>query len=146
MIQRGDIYWADLGQPVPSAPAKRRPVVIVQADSFNASRINTVLAAVITSNERLAAAPGNVALSRKDSRLSRDSVVNVSQVVTLDKVSLSERVSSLAPETMTQITAGLRLVIDLSICHPHLRRSKGRIRTLEGACHSGQVGGVRWMT
>ncbi len=113
MIQRGDIYWADLGQPVTSAPAKRRPVVIVQADSFNASRISTVLAAVVTSNERLAAAPGNVALPKQVSRLPKDSVVNVSQVVTLDKSALSGRVSSLAPEAMTQITAGLRLVLDL---------------------------------
>ncbi len=67
MIQRGDIYWADLGRPAGSEPAKRRPVLVVQADSFNASRINTVLAAVVTSNQRLAAAPGNVALP--DARL-----------------------------------------------------------------------------
>ena len=113
MIQRGDICWADLGRPIASEPAKRRPVVVVQADSFNASRINTVLAAVITSNQRLAAAPGNVALSRQDSRLSRDSLVNVSQVVTLDKGALSEPVSTLAPEVMTRISAGLRLVLDL---------------------------------
>ena len=83
------------------------------ADSFIVSRITSVLAAVITSNQRLAAAPGNVALSRQDSRLPKQSVVNVSQVVTLDKGALSERVSSLAPETMAQITAGLRLVLGL---------------------------------
>jgi len=113
VIQRGDIYWVDLGRPMASEPAKRRPVVVVQADSFNASRINTVLAAVITSNQRLAAAPGNLVLSRQDSRLSKDSVVNVSQVVTLDKGALSERVASLAPEVMTQISTGLRLALDL---------------------------------
>ena len=113
MIQRGDIYWADLGRPIESEPAKRRPVVVVQADSFNASRINTVLAAVITSNQRLAAAPGNVALSRKDSRLPKESVVNVSQVVTLDKRAPSGPVSTLPPEVMTQVTTGLRLVLDL---------------------------------
>ena len=113
MIHRGDIYWADLGQPVTSAPAKRRPVVMVQADSFNASRISTVLAAVITSNQRLAAAPGNVALPKQVPQLPKDSVVNVSQVVTLDKGALRERVSTLAPEVMTQITTGLRLVLGL---------------------------------
>jgi len=113
VIQRGDIHWADLGLPIASEPAKRRPVVVVQADSFNASRINTVLAAIVTSNERLAAAPGNVALPQRDSRLPKDSVVNVSQVVTLDKRALRERVSTLAPDVMAQIAAGLRLVLDL---------------------------------
>ena len=113
MIQRGDIYWADLGRPAGSEPAKRRPVLVVQADSFNASRINTVLAAVVTSNLRLAAAPGNVALPTRASHLPKDSVVNVSQVVTLDKRALGERMSSLTADTMAEVTAGLRLVLDL---------------------------------
>ena len=85
----------------------------MQADSFNASRINTVLAAVITSNQRLSEAPGNLALSKQDSRLPKESVVNVSQVVTVDKRALSGPVSALPPEVLTQITAGLRLVLDL---------------------------------
>ena len=113
MIERGEIYWADLGSAKASQPAKRRPVLIVQADSFNASRINTVLAAVITSNQRLAAAPGNVALPAHLSNLPRDSVVNVSQLVTLDRRVLRERVCSLDVETMTKISTGLRLVLSL---------------------------------
>jgi mRNA interferase MazF len=113
VIERGDVYWADLGRPVASSPAKRHPVLIVQADSFNTSRINTVIAAVVTSDQRLAAAPGNVALPKRVSKLPKDSVVNVSQVVTLDKSALDERVSSLAPGTMTEVAAGLRLVLDL---------------------------------
>ena len=113
MIRRGDIYWADLGRPAASAPAKRRPVLVVSADSFNTSRINTVLAAVVTSNQRLAAAPGNVALPKRVSQLPKDSVVNVSQIVTLDKSVVGERVSSLAAETMTEVAAGLRLALEM---------------------------------
>ncbi|MCP3977278.1 MAG: type II toxin-antitoxin system PemK/MazF family toxin [bacterium] len=112
-MRRGDIYWADLGTSAGSSPGNRRPVLIVQADSFNASRISTVLAAVITTNPRLAAAPGNVALSRRDSKLPKDSVVNVSQVVTMDKAMLDSRVSSLATERMAEVSVGLRLVLDL---------------------------------
>ena len=112
-MRRGDIYWADLGTPTGSAPGKRRPVLIVQADSFNTSRIGTVVAAVVTANKQLAAAPGNVALPKRDSKLPKDSVVNVSQVVTLDKTMLETRISSLATETMTEVSAGLRLVLEL---------------------------------
>ena len=113
MIKRGDIYWADLGRPSGSQPAKRRPVLVVQADSFNASRIGTVLAATITSNQRLAAAPGNVALPASVSRLPKDSVINVSQIITLDKAVLSQRVADLPADTMTEVDAGLRMVLAL---------------------------------
>lgn len=113
MIRRGDIYWTDLGPSTGSTPANRRPVLVVQADSFNQSRINTVLAAVITTNQRLAAAPGNVPLPKQASALPKDSVVNVSQVVTLDKRSLTDRVSSLPHETMTEVATGLRLALGL---------------------------------
>ncbi len=113
MIRRGEIYWADLGDPTGSTPAKRRPVLVVQADSFNASRINTIVAAVITSNQRLAAAPGNVALSKRASRLPKDSVVNVSQIITLDRRTLAQKVSVLGAETMSEVAAGLRLVLEL---------------------------------
>ena len=99
--------------PTGSAPGKRRPVLIVQADSFNTSRIGTVVAAVVTTNQQLAAAPGNVALPKRDSKLPKDSVVNVSQVVTLDKTKLETRVSSLATERMAEVSAGLRLVLEL---------------------------------
>ena len=111
MIRRGDICWVDLGTASGSAPANKRPVLVVQADSFNASRINTVLAAVVTTNQRLAAAPGNVALPKRTSKLPKDSVVNVSQIVTLDKTTLSDSVSTVAPETMSEVDTGLRLVL-----------------------------------
>ncbi len=112
-MQRGEIWWADLEPVVGSSPAKRRPVLVVQAESFNASRIKTVLAAVITSNVRLGDAPGNVALSRRQSKLAKSSVVNVSQVVTMDKSALTGRVSSLAKDTMDAVDDGLRLSLDL---------------------------------
>jgi len=88
-------------------------VVIVSADSFNRSRIRTVLAAVITSNLELAEAPGNVPLNRKQSRLMKPSVVNVSQIITLDKEYLSEKVSTLPPKQRQDLEAGLRLAFAL---------------------------------
>jgi mRNA interferase MazF len=112
-MRRGEIWWADLGPAHGSSPAKRRPVLVVQSDSFNASRIGTVIAAVITSNQRLAAAPGNVAVSKRSSKLPRDSVVNVSQLVTLDKRALTSKVSAVAPDSMERVVAGIRLVLEL---------------------------------
>ena len=112
-MRRGEIWWADLGSPSGSSPAKRRPVVVVQADAFNDSQIKTVMVAVVTSNQRLAAAPGNVAVSRRSSKLQQVFVVNVSQVATINKHSLSDRVSSLDAETMDRIDAGLRLSFGL---------------------------------
>ena len=113
VIARGGIFWADLGRPKGSQPAKRRPVLIVQADSFNASRIGTVIAAAITSNERLATAPGNVALPARISKLPKDSVINVAQVITLDRSMLAEHVANAPAETMTKVDTGLRLVLAL---------------------------------
>ena len=85
VIQRGEIWWASLPEPRGSEPGYSRPVLVVQADDFNRSRINTVIAVVITSNIRLAEAPGNVLLSRKATGLPKQSVANVSQLITLDK-------------------------------------------------------------
>jgi mRNA interferase MazF len=112
-MQRGEIWWAALPTPKGSGPGKRRPVLIVQSDAFNASRIQTVIAAVITSNLDLAAAPGNILLRRRDSKLSKDSVVNVSQLITLDRSFLAERVSSLPKRLSGSLDEGLRLVIGL---------------------------------
>ena len=84
-MKRGDIWWASLEQPRGSEPGYRRPVLIVQANAFNESRISTVLVAVISSNLALAEAPGNVRISKSDSKLSKASVVNVSQLLTLDR-------------------------------------------------------------
>jgi len=112
-MQRGEIWWASLPSPKGSGPGRRRPVLIVQSDAFNASRIQTVIAAVITSNLDLTAAPGNLILRRKDSGLTRDSVVNVSQLITLDKAYLTERVGRLAKRHSGAIDEGLRLVLGL---------------------------------
>ena len=112
-MKRGDIWWASLPQPEGSAPGYRRPVLIVQADEFNRSRINTVIVAVLTSNVSLVMAPGNVLFKARRSRLPKDSVVNVSQVITLDKRFLTQRVKALDHQTMTVVENGLRLVLAL---------------------------------
>ena len=112
-MRRGEIWWARLKAPRGSEPGYRRPVVIVSSDAFNRSRINTVLAAVITSQKRLAAAPGNVALSRRQSGLGKDSVINVSQIITLDKSYLADQIGSLPAKSMSAVDEGLRLVLSL---------------------------------
>ncbi len=113
MIKRGEIWWAELADPRGSEPGFRRPVVVVQADSFNRSQIGTVVVAAISSNLDLAGAPGNVGVSRRDSRLPRNSVVNVSQVLTLDRRFLTKRVSRLSAQVVEEIDSGLRLVLSL---------------------------------
>lgn len=112
-MKRGEIWWASLPEPVGSEPGYRRPMVIVQSNEFNASLIRTIIAATITTNLALAEAPGNVLLPRKLSRLPLDSVVNISQVVTLDRSFLVKRVSALPTDIMAQISDGLRLVLAL---------------------------------
>ena len=112
-IRRGEIWWADLDQPRGSEPGFRRPVLVVQADSFNRSCIQTVLVAAITSNLALADAPGNVMLPAKSSGLPRDSVVNVSQVMTLDRSFLFEHVGKLTARFQNSVDAGLRSVFQL---------------------------------
>ena len=96
-----------------SEPGFRRPVVVVQSDRFNDSLINTVVVAIVTSNLRRGTAPGNVSISARESRLPRDSVINLSQVVTVDRTLLTERVSRLSDGTMTAVDNGLKLVMDL---------------------------------
>ena len=113
MTKRGEIWWASLPIPERAEPGYRRPVVIVQADSFNRSRIQTVVVAAITSNTRLAGAPGNVLLTRRECRLSKESVVNVSQLLTLDRSFLVERVGRVSAASLSAIDEGLRLVLAL---------------------------------
>jgi mRNA interferase MazF len=113
VTRRGSICWADLGEPHGSKPAKRRPVLVVQADPFNASRLNTTIAAVITSNTGLAAMPGNVFLPATSSGLPKDSVVNVTALVTLDKTDLDEETGHLPPALMSDVDRGLRRVLGL---------------------------------
>jgi mRNA interferase MazF len=113
VIERGGIYGADLGDAVGSRPAKRRPVLVLSANSYNASRLATVVAVVITSNTELARMPGNVFLSATASGLPRDSVVNVTGVITLDKADLGEQISVLPSALMRDIDGGMRRVLDL---------------------------------
>ena len=113
-LSRGQIWWADLGRPAGSAPAKRRPVLVISSDRFNDSAIATVTVASITSNLRLADAPGNVSLSADESGLDRDSVVNVSQVATVDKAVLVDLVGASDAELMAAVDAGLQLALGLS--------------------------------
>jgi mRNA interferase MazF len=113
VMERGEIWWATLDSPKGSEPGFRRPVLIVQSDAFNRSRIRTVIAVVVTSNLRLADAPGNVELSAKQSKLPKPSVANVSQLVALDKSFLTARVGRLDDKTMRSVDAGLRLVLSI---------------------------------
>ncbi|MEZ0074851.1 mRNA interferase MazF [Planotetraspora sp. GP83] len=113
MIRRGDIYWAGLGDAAGSRPAKRRPVLIIQSKPYNLSRLATVLAAVVTSNTGLAAMPGNVFLPAAATGLKRDSVVNVTALVTLNKDELDGPVGSTPDALMSAVDAGLRRVMGL---------------------------------
>lgn len=113
VIQRGEVWWADLGDPKGSGPGFRRPILIVQSDAFNRSRIRTALCVVLTSNLALVNAPGNVLILAGSSGLPKDSVANVSQVVTLDRYYLIERVGLISADTLVRVDAGLKLVLDL---------------------------------
>ncbi len=113
MIRRGMVCWADLGSTVGSRPAKRRPVLVVQADGFNQSRLATVLVVVITSNTALAVMPGNVFLPAATTGLPRDSVVNVTAVVTLNRSDLEAQVGDVADSLMQEVERGLRRVLGL---------------------------------
>ena len=113
VIRRGQIWWASLGPPFGSEAGLRRPVLIVQSDDFNESKIGTVIVAPVTSNVGLAQAKGNVFLSRRASGLQRPSVVNVSLLVAVDRSRLTEHVSNLPPETVGEVEEGLRMVLAL---------------------------------
>ena len=113
MVSRGQIYWAELPEPIASEPGFKRPVVVVQADTFNKSRINTVVVITITSNLRLLEAPGNVQLTKSKSGLSKESVANVSQIITLDKSFLGQQIAKLDKIIMQQIDDGIRLVLSI---------------------------------
>lgn len=113
-VRRGDVWWADLDEPRGSEPGYRRPIVVVQADAFNRSRISTVLGVVLTSSLRLVEAPGNVLIPAKVAGLPKDSVANVSQLVTVDREYLDEKLGRLPPRFMTAVDAGLKLVLALS--------------------------------
>ncbi len=126
MIHRGSVWWADLGEPHGSRPANSRPVLVVQDNSFNASGLNTILVAAITSNTRIAAMPGNVFLPAASSGLPRDSVVNVTALVTLDKGDLRREAGQLPAALMHELDRGLAMVLSLRREHEALQaRSTG---------------------
>jgi len=109
-IRQGDVYWLDFGPPRGSAPAERHPCVVVQSDIFNRSRIATTVVCLVTSNLGLAEAPGNVSLRKGAGGLLKPSVVNVSQLLTVDKMDLKEQLGQLPPETVRSILLGLQLL------------------------------------
>ena len=113
VVARREVWWADLDEPRGSEPGHPRPVLIVQGDAFNRSRLRTVLGVILTSNARLVAMPGNVLLPARDTGLPSDSVANVTQIITLDQDYLSERVGQIPPRLMVRVEAGLRRVLAL---------------------------------
>ena len=113
MIHRGCVYWADLAETRGRGPARRRPVLVVQAGAYNTSRLATTVAAVITSNTALAALPGNVFLPAAVSGLPRDCVVNVTALVTLDKADLTSQAGRLPASLMDDVDRGLRGLLGL---------------------------------
>lgn len=113
-MNRGDVHWCDLGDPAGSAPAKRRPVLIIQADPYNDSRLATTIVAVLSSNTALAAMPGNVFLPAALTGLAKDSVVNVTALVTVDRRQLDQHPSARVPEHLIrEVDRGLRRVLGL---------------------------------
>ena len=110
---RGDIWWVDFGEPLGSEPGWRRPAVIVQSDEFNKSDMNTTVVIPLTTNLRLAEFPGNVLLSKQNSKLSNDSVAVTPQITVIDSIRLVEHVSFLPISSMTSISEGIRLLLAL---------------------------------
>ena len=113
VMKRGEIWWASLPEPTGSGPGLRRPVVVISSNEFNKSLIKTCVVAVITSNLRLGEAPGNIYLSKKQSGLSKESVINVSQILTIDKSLLTEKVKFLPNKTILDLEIGLKLSLGL---------------------------------
>ena len=111
VISQGEIWWADLGEPIGSAPGYRRPVLVAQGDALNRSRIATIVCVPLTSNLKWAEAPGNVTLTARATGLDKDSVANVSLMVALDRGQLVERVGKVTPRKLALVLAGIDLVL-----------------------------------
>jgi len=111
VISQADVWWADLGEPTGSAPGYRRPVVVVQCDAFNRSRIGTVVCVPLTSNMKWSEAPGNVMLSKRSTGLEKDSVANVSLLVALDKHQLIEQVGRISRRQLERVMVGIDIVL-----------------------------------
>ena len=113
MSRRGQIYWVDLSSSRGSRPAKTRPILVIQSDPYNASQLSTTLAVILTSNTRLAEMPGNVFLPATATGLPRDSVVNITAIVTVDKQDLEDPVGEIPATLMREVDLGLRRVLGL---------------------------------
>lgn len=111
-IKQGDIYWINLVAPKGSEPGYRHPHVVIQNNIFNVSKINTVVVCALTSNPKRAAAPGNVLLKKGEGNLPKDSVVNISQVITVNKSDLTEKIGSLSAAKLKEIIEGVKLLIE----------------------------------
>jgi mRNA interferase MazF len=112
-MERGTVWWAQLPEPIASEPGFRRPVIIIQSNAFNRSRIRTIVAVVLTSNLRLAEAPGNILITATDSGLHKDSVANVSQIITLDRTFFTEKCGRMPSRIMKAVDDGIRLVLSI---------------------------------
>jgi mRNA interferase MazF len=112
VISQGDIFWLELGESPGSKPGYRHPHVVVQNDIFNESKINTVVVCALTSNTRLAKMPGNVLLAQSEAKLPKENVVNISQLVTVNKHDLKEKIGSLSRKRVLEITDGLKLLLE----------------------------------
>jgi mRNA interferase MazF len=112
VIGQGEIYWIDLGEPTGSKPGYRHPHIVIQNNVFNASRINTVVVCTLTSNLKRAKAPGNVFLEKGEANLSKKSVVNISQIYTVNKVDLIEKIGKVSEKRFQQIFDGIKLLME----------------------------------
>jgi mRNA interferase MazF len=112
VIRQGDIFWIDLGKTSGSAPGHLHPHVVIQNNLFNQSKINTVVVCALTSNLKRATAPGNILLLKGEANLKKTSVVNISQVVTVDKTDLAEKIGTLTQARMKQVIEGLQLLVE----------------------------------
>ena len=111
VIKQGDIFWVELGEPSGSEPAYRHPHLVIQNNVFNSSRINTVVVCSLTSNLRRAKSPGNVLLEKDEANLPKQSVVNVTQIFTMDKRDLTEKIGSLSHERLAKVLEGIELLV-----------------------------------
>ena len=111
VVKQGEIYWVDFGEPRGSEPAYQHPHIIIQNDVFNASLINTVVVCSLTSNLKRAGSPGNVSLRKGEANLTKKSVVNISQLYTINKGDLAEKIGKVSENRMNQIIEGVQLLI-----------------------------------
>ncbi len=112
MVRQGEIYWIDLGSPDGSEPGYRHPHIVIQNNIFNSSRINTVVVCALTSNLKRGMSPGNVTLKKGEANLPKKSVVNITQIYTVNKIDLSEKIGTVSQERMTEILQGINLLLD----------------------------------